>query len=199
MISIFNNEARRHNRTIGSLESWTAKTIAMMAFLPQCCPNELLNRMSQISHQSVLVLAAIAMQERANEETLTRLSKISVPLIKFLVAANPSTPQEVLTKFYNSKSAYLSNEVCCNPHLPQEYYTEIIENGSQRQKELIAKNPALPDSLLYQMIYGSDPSISFNAVNNPSIPDDTREKLVFELYDDYFDNYYSRNIEPLNN
>lgn len=81
-------------------------------------------------------------------DTLKQLALHAEHRVRFSVAYNPHTPQEVLTMFSIDPSAVIRRGAAKNPNTPLELLEELARDEDYIVRKGAAVNPALPTALL---------------------------------------------------
>lgn len=124
---------------------------------------------SAVKHSDIGILAMLARNPNAPTETLERINKIAMPrdiVIKWALADNPHTPQNILSEFVSSANEQLIVAVAANPNTPAETVNQLANRPDYYVQRIVTAHPKISVENLQLLAYDQDKNLREAALLN---------------------------------
>lgn len=98
--------------------------------------------------------------------------------IRYVLAGNPHTSQEILSRLGKEKNATIRMRVAENPHTPISLLKELAQDSDPEVRLGVAENPNAPVELLEKLAADSHEDVRLGLASNPQCPTQILKQLA---------------------
>lgn len=140
-----------------------------------------LARLSRSRRRDPDMRLVVAGDERAGEETLSRLGRSADENVRREVASNSSASDAVMEQLAGDTEPSVRASVAANPRTPLSVLERLAFDQEPHVRAKAAANRNLPQTVLASLLNESEESVRTAALRNPAAPEDLVREVKAEL------------------